>query len=150
MKSDGFDKKGGSEKKQTMATFDELVVSRKAWIDQTLKTWCRDACSKDLRKADAEWGDIAGRVDTESTLWTWAWSRFPDLVHDGLNGVDETAEVRVTLKDGRTLTGFPDGRRSQNGQLVLLCTSTSTTGAAEFSDPYSIDDIASVKKMERA
>ena len=131
-----------------MTTFDELVVSRKAWIDKILKPWCREACLQDLKKAEAEWNDIAGDVDPQRTLWTWAWSRFPELVHEGLNGVDETSEVRITLKDGRSFSGYSDGRRSQDGRLVVLCTSHCDRAKdAGFSDPHSIDDIKSVARV---
>ena len=65
-----------------MSTFDELVASRQRWISEVLQPWCQAASLADLKKAAAEWGAIAGRVDTDATLWTWAWSRFPDLVHD--------------------------------------------------------------------
>ena len=87
-----------------------------------------------------EWHDFGGRVDTHATLWTWAWERHPALVHDDLAGVNETHEVSVTLHDGQTVTGFPDGRRSLRGQLVLLSTST----GHEDLGPYSIDEILDV------
>ena len=128
-----------------MAMFDELVSSRKDWIEDVLKPWCRGAGLNDLKKAETEWNDIAGQVDPETTLWTWAWSRFPDLVCDGLSGVNETAEVRVTMNDGRTVVGFPDARASKEGKLVLLCASQSGSGQTE---PISIDDIASVARIQ--
>ena len=127
-----------------MSTFDELVESRKLWIDQTLQPWCQQATLRDLKAAHQEWGDIAGRVDPEPTLWTWAWSRFPTLVHDGMNGVDETSPVRIRLKDGSTHEGYPDGRKSKLGQLVLL--STSADGLDELG-PFSIDDVASAESI---
>jgi hypothetical protein len=127
-----------------MATFDELVSSRKQWIEDVLKPWCRDANLKGLKQADAEWGDIAGRASQEATLWTWAWSRFPDLVHEGLIGVDETCAVAVSLIDGSRFVGFPDARAGKKGELVLVCSvpQDSTRG------PFSIDDIANVQKVE--
>jgi hypothetical protein len=124
-----------------MTTFDELVASRKRWIDEVLKPWCLSANRKDLMRAAMDWGDIAGRVDEEATLWTWAWSRFPALVHEGLAGVNETRAVRVTLKSGAKVTGFPDARESKNGQLVLV----STEGEANSPGPFSIDEIADVE-----
>ena len=124
-----------------MATFDELVTSRKRWIDEVLIPWCRSAARKDLLLAAMDWGDIAGRVDENATLWTWAWSRFPELVHEGLSGVNETRIVRVTLNTGETATGFPDARQSTNGQLVLI----SSAGSNQSLGPFSIDDIARVE-----
>ena len=128
-----------------MATFDELVASRKAWLSEVLQPWCRSASLISLRQAELEWIDIAGKVAPEKTLWPWAWSRFPDLVHESL-GIEETAEVEVTLHDGRTVRGFPDSRASQQGKLVLW-------GADETDDeprelgPFSIEQIATVKRL---
>jgi hypothetical protein len=89
-----------------------------------------------------EWGDIAGRVDAAKTLWTWAWSRFPVLENEQFGGIDETHELRVTLKNGKALVGFPDQRKSEGGRLVLLLTGGSSDAA-----PISIDDIASVERL---
>ena len=129
-----------------MATFDELVDSRKQWIEQVLKPWCHDAAVRDLKLAEQDWGDIAGRVDPESTLWTWAWSRFADIVHDGLAGVDETSEVRVTLKDETTIVGFPDARETKRGELMMFARSDSDDQASQHVGPFSLDDIASVER----
>ena len=128
-----------------MSSFAELVTSRKAWINDVLAPWCRAAARKDLLLAEQEWTDIAGKVDPESTLWRWAWSRFPELVHESL-GIDESSEVAVALKSGRRIRGFPDGRKSQSGRLVLL---TATTDHRGFDDagPFSLDEIASVKRI---
>mgnify|MGYP000942299374 CR=1 FL=1 len=82
-----------------MSSFSELVASRKAWLADVLQPWCRAALRKDLLLAEQEWIDIAGKVDAEKTLWRWAWSRFPELVHESL-GIEETTEVVVTLKTG--------------------------------------------------
>jgi hypothetical protein len=122
-----------------MPTFDELVSSRKQWIEEVLKPWCAGALRKDLRLAELEWVDIAGKIAPEMSLWTWAWGRFPDLVHEELPGVDETAPVTVRLKDGREFTGYPDGRQSERGQLVLVAVD-------DDPGPISIDEIASVTK----
>ena len=124
-----------------MSTFDELVASRQRWISEVLQPWCQAASLADLNKAAAEWGDIAGRVDTDATLWTWAWSRFPDLVHDEIAGINETCEVRVNLKDGTVVVGFPDARRSQQGWLLLV---SSLPSDSKEHGPISIDDITSV------
>src|SRR5688500_2337067 len=76
-----------------MATFAELVASRRTWIDNELKPWCAQATVAQLKLAELEWLDIAGRVDPEVTLWAWAWSRFPELVNRDLARIDETRQV---------------------------------------------------------
>ena len=121
-----------------MSVFEDLVTSRKGWIENVLKPWCRSAPRLELLKAEQEWPDIAGRVDPERTLWLWAWSRFPVLVAEGLNGIDESYEVTVTLMDGAQHTGFPDARGSEHGQLVLQ-------GETE-QGPFRLDDIRSVER----
>lgn len=126
-------------------TFDELIASRRAWIDTVLKPWCQQATLRDLRRADEEWGDIAGRVDTEATLWTWAWSRFDALVCPDLPGVNETRPIRVTLKDGRTAVGFPEGRLSCRGELYLIAVETDDPLAHDELGPFALDDIVSVE-----
>ncbi|MCH2210049.1 MAG: hypothetical protein MK110_02020 [Fuerstiella sp.] len=118
-------------------SFDDLAASRRCWIEEVLRPWCRQADLKQLRQADAEWHEFAGRVDAQATLWTWAWERHPSLVHEDLAGVNETHEVTITLKNGSTATGFPDGRRSLKGQLVLI-------GDQEHG-PFSIDEIVEAK-----
>lgn len=119
--------------------FAELVSSRKAWIHGPLKAWCQLARRKDLLLAEQEWFDIAGKADAAKTLWAWAWSRFPNLVHADL-GLDETAEVVVTLRDGSAHRGYPDARQSSAGRLKLL-------GTAGESPLLSIDDIAAVNRV---
>ncbi len=126
-----------------MATFEELITSRKQWIEEVLKPWCREAGRKDLLRAAMEWGDIAGRVDADATLWTWAWSRFPELVHEGLSGVNETRPVAVTLTNGEKIRGFPDARLSTEGRLVLI---PDEEGAAPHG-PVSMDDIRRVEPV---
>ena len=127
----------------TPGSFEDLAASRRGWIDLVLRPWCRQASLKQLRQADMEWHEFAGRVDVHATLWTWAWERHPALVHDDLAGVNETHEVSVTLQDGRVETGFPDGRRSVKGQLVLVGSSC----GAEDSGPFSIDEIVDVRSV---
>ncbi|MCA9051772.1 MAG: hypothetical protein KDA89_23705, partial [Planctomycetaceae bacterium] len=51
-------------------SFAALAASRREWIDSVLRPWCRQANLKDLRQAESEWTDIAGRVDVAATLWT--------------------------------------------------------------------------------
>jgi len=125
----------------TMGTFDQLVASRRRWIDQELAPWCRAAARVDLVKAADEWLDIAGKVDAESTLWTWAWSRFPVLVCDDMPGVNETNPVRLVLADGRQVSGFPDARVAGPGRLVVIDTDDPQTTHG----PISIDEIISVE-----
>ena len=128
-----------------MADFVDLVASRKAWIADVLQPWCRTATLAALKQAELEWLDIAGKVAAEKTLWPWAWSRFPDLVHESL-GIEETAEVEVTLRDGRTVRGFPDSRASQQGRLILLGSETDDASPRELG-PFSIESIASVRRI---
>jgi len=129
-----------------MITFEELAAARRDWIDTVLRPWCRTAARRELLKADQEWNDIAGRVDSEATLWTWAWSRFPDLVHDGLSGVNETLPVEVTLADGKRISGYPDGQRSKQGRLYLVPDSDSANHP-ELEGPWSIDEITAVTRV---
>jgi hypothetical protein len=129
-----------------MGSFDELVSARKAWIDDILMPWCQKARRVDLLKAEPEWLDIAGKVTPEKTLWLWAWSRFPELIHESL-GIEETSEVEVHLRDGRSLTGFPDSRKSQRGQLFLWG-SDPVTGISSDLGPFSIDEIDSIRRCE--
>ena len=98
----------------------------------------RVACG--LKRAELEWADLAGRVEPATTLWKWAWVRFPDLVHEQLPGIDETHEVRVILKDGAAYAGYPDNRKSTAGRLVL----SSIEGER---GPWPIDAIASVLRI---
>jgi len=128
----------------TVANFDELVASRKAWIADVLQPWCRSATLLALKQAEQEWLDIAGKVAPEKTLWPWAWGRFPDLVHETL-GIEETTEVEVTLLDGRTIVGYPDARASQQGKLVLWGSDPPETEPRELG-PFSIEQIRNVHR----
>lgn len=131
------------------ASFEDLAASRRAWIDGVLHPWCRQADLKQLRRVELEWLDIAGRVDVNATLWTWAWERFPVLTHAEMAGVNETHEVRVTLKDATVLNGFPDSRLSVRGTLVLI-DQDPATGSSIQHPPVSIDTIAAVDLLERS
>jgi hypothetical protein len=124
-------------------TFDQLAAARRAWIDQVLRVWCQQASLKDLRKAELEWFDIAGRADANATLWTWAWERFPAIIHPDLPGVHETHLMEVTLHDGSMLSGYPDARQSLRGMLVLV--GTSADGSMITHGAVSIDQIADVR-----
>jgi hypothetical protein len=123
------------------ATFADLAASRRAWIDGVLRPWCAAARERDLLLAEAEWADIAGKVDPFATLWTWAWGRFPALVHEGLPGVDETHEVVVALRDGSERRGFPDGRLTRRGRLHLV-------GPDGTGEAVPIDEIAAVERSD--
>ena len=68
------------------------------------------------------------------------------MVHEGLAGVNETHAVQVTLKDGATLAGFPDARKSKRGCLVLVAAAPGSTGRHEESRPVAIDEIAAVRR----
>ena len=127
-----------------MSSFEELVASRKQWLNDVLKPWCQTSSRSELLKAEQEWIDIAGKVDPVKTLWLWAWSRFPDLVHENL-GIEETSELEVTLADGRVFVGFPDSRHSVQGRLILWGEEESTLRRGELG-PFSIDTIVHVKK----
>jgi len=128
-----------------MTPFEELVASRKAWLNEFLQPWCRSAPLLALRQAELEWTDLAGKVAPEKTLWPWAWSRFPELVHESL-GIEETAEVEVTLREGLTVRGFPDSRASQKGQLVLWGTDDASDEPREWG-PFSIEQIFAVRRL---
>ena len=128
-------------------TFAELVSSRQAWIEQVLKPWCLAAPWKELFQAEQDWPDIAGKVDAHGTLWTWAWSRFPVLVADGLQGIEETHLLRVTTRGGQVLVGYPDNRASQHGKLRLLCETSPNSGQHELSDAISVDDIVAIERV---
>lgn len=127
-----------------MTTFAELVASRKAWLADVLEPWCRAAAVRDLKLAELEWGDIAGRADPEKTLWFWAWSRFPAIVHDELAAIDETRLLVVTLRDGRRFEGYPDARQSRQGQLVLLGRDGANPRRTLEHGPFSLDEIEAV------
>jgi hypothetical protein len=129
-----------------MQTFADLVASRKAWLVDVLTPWCAQAALKDLKRAELEWVDIAGKVDPEKTLWFWAWSRFAELVNADLMAIDEARNVTVTLRDGRTFTGFPDSRQSKQGQLVLVARDPTRPGRHEEHGPFSLDEIAAISR----
>lgn len=138
MKAGGFPRFAAELHRVFMTTFADLAASRREWIDRVLQPWCQQAQRKDLLQAELEWPDIAGRPAAELTLWLWAWSRFPGLVQEGLTAINETHRVTVTLRDGTQHCGYPDARRSQRGQLVLL------NEKSDWTQPISIDDIHSV------
>jgi hypothetical protein len=129
-----------------MKTFAELAASRRTWLDEILKPWCQTASRRDLLLAEHEWTDVAGKVDPVKTLWCWAWGRFPGLVNQELQGIDETTAVRVSLKDGQTVSGFPDARESQHGELYLLGRDPGQTFRTNMLGPFSIDDVQAVEK----
>ena len=125
-------------------TFDELAASRRDWIQSVLREWCRRASVKELRKAELEWFDLAGRADAGGTLWKWAWERFPEAVHADMPGLNETYELLVELRDGRSLQGYPDARQSIRGQLVLL--GRAEDGGLQQLPPLQLDDVAVMRR----
>lgn len=127
-------------------TFAELVTSRQTWIEDVLKPWCLAAPWKELFHAEQDWANIAGQVDPQGTLWAWAWSRFPALVHDGLSGIDETHLLSVKTRDGRQFVGYPDNRESRHGKLRLLCETPIESGHHALSEAISIDDVVTVER----
>ena len=139
--------RGQVDCESTVSSFADLIASRRDWIEQVLKPWCRVAALKDLKRAELEWADIAGKVDAKATLWSWAWGRFPDIVHEGLVGVDETNAVRVTLKSGQVYIGYPDNRKSEGGRLILVSAASAGSARASEIGPISIDDIAKIERI---
>jgi hypothetical protein len=131
-----------------MKTFAELAASRRTWLDEILKPWCQTASRRDLLLAEHEWTDVAGKVDPVKTLWCWAWGRFPLLVNQELQGIDETTAVRVSLRDGRIVTGFPDARDSLHGELYLLGRDPAQPRQTVVLGPFSIDDVVAVEKTQ--
>ena len=130
-----------------ISTFEDLAASRRRWIDEVLRSWCLRATKKQLRQASLEWLDIAGRVDVNATLWTWAWERFPILTHPEMAGVNETCQVRLQLNNGDIYEGYPDSRRSLHGDLFLIGRNSLTEDAEELG-PFSIDDVATVDRFD--
>jgi hypothetical protein len=125
-----------------MAAFADLVASRRKWIHDELVPWCLTATSVELAMAEQVWPDLAGRVAPQYTLWIWAWQRFPGLVIPDLDRFDEALEVEVTLRNGEQFTGFPDARRTQRDQLVLV---SSQLGMEV--PPLGLDDIAGIRPL---
>jgi hypothetical protein len=132
---------------ETVESFEQLAASRRQWLSEVLMPWCRQASLRDLREAEHDWLNIAGRVDPAMTLYSWAWSRFPALIHDGMAGLNETQEVRVELRSGETVVGYPDARESSHGQLVM--TAATDVGFDQLG-PFSIDDIVAVELVSEA
>jgi hypothetical protein len=128
-----------------LTAFHALTASRRGWIAEFLIPWCRTANVPSLLKAEMEWGDIAGRVDPQFSLWLWAWSRFSVLYVDGLRGLDESFLVRVTLRDGSQHIGFPESRLSQRAQIVLV---DREDGQTVERGPFRLDQVQSVERLE--
>lgn len=126
-----------------MNSFQELATSRRNWIEEVLIPWCRSANSASLLQAELDWVNLAGGVDPKATLWVWAWSRYPVLAHDGLPGLNETNEVRVTTLSGEIVVGYPDNSATHGSRLVLL-TRLANGNFAHY-EPISIDNIRSVE-----
>ena len=127
-----------------LSAFHELSRSRRAWIQEFLIPWCRTANVPSLLKAEMEWGDIAGRIDAQFSLWLWAWSRFPVLYVDGLRGLDESFLVRVTMQDGTQFEGYPDSRATSRALLVLV---DREDGKTVERGPLRLDQVRSVERV---
>ena len=132
---------------ETVESFEQLAASRRQWISEVLMPWSQQASLRDLREAEHDWLNIAGRVDPAMTLYSWAWSRFPALIHEGMVGLNETQEVRVEFRSGETVVGYPDARESSRGQLVLTA---ATAAGFDQLGPFSIDDIAAVELVSES
>ena len=130
-----------------MKTFAELAASRRAWLDDILKPWCQAASRRELLQAEHEWTDVAGKVDPVKTLWSWAWGRFPGVVNTELQGIDETTAVRVTLRDGQEVEGYPDARESLHGELYLLGRDPGNPRRSLTLGPFLIDDVVTIEKQ---
>lgn len=126
--------------------FAELVASRREWLEGVLRPWCRVASLASLKLAEQNWLDLAGKVDVDGTLWAWAFSRFPHLVHPELQRIDETHAVTITLADGSRHTGIPDGRLSRGGSLVLLCDDPRGGRRLFEAGPFPLDQIRQVTR----
>ena len=127
--------------------YSDLVVSRKAWLDNVLRPWCFQAGYKDLLLAEGEWQNLAGKVEPQKTLWYWAWSRFPELVHPDISDINETHALTVELKNGDQYTGFPDARESLHGKLVIQLTEQTDKGMANTQKQFKIDEIHTVQRI---
>ena len=133
----------GHNTENPATTFEQLAAQRRGWIENVLREWCQRASLKELRRAELEWFDIAGRADMNATLWTWAWERFPAIVHPDLPGVHETHLIEVHLVDGSAFSGYPDARQSLRGMLVVV--GNDADGAMITHAAVSIDQIAHVR-----
>ena len=144
----------GSEESNSAATavvpttYAELVQSRRTWLSHELEGWCRRATVAELQLAEVEWPDLAGRINPDVTLWRWAWSRFPGLVHAEL-GLDESRLVSLQLKDGRCFVGYPNSRRSQKN-LLTIYGQADEQQPWEDHGPFSLDEIHSLRIKNEA
>ena len=127
--------------------FEVLAASRRGWIQDVLRPWCRVATVQDLRRAELEWHDLAGRADPAATLWKWAWERFPDAVHADFPGLNETWPVEVRLHDGSEFWGYPDARRSTRGQLILVRSDAAVAAGMTESRPILLDEVAGLVRV---
>jgi hypothetical protein len=127
------------------AAWEQLVSSRRQWIETVLEPWCRSAGRRDLLLAEAEWTNLAGQVDPQATLWKWAWSRFAELGTEQW-AIDESSAVTVVTHRGDCITGYPDGRASRQGQLVLLIDNSESPGQGFDRHAVLLDDICSITR----
>ena len=76
--------------------------SSRQWIDEVLKPWCQRAERKDLRLAEMEWQDIAGRAAAESDRQRLTRQQTLEatraLCHEGLQTVLGSTRLRCSMK----------------------------------------------------
>jgi hypothetical protein len=59
-------------------------------------------------------------------------------------GLNETYELLVELRDGRSLRGYPDARQSIRGQLVVL--GRADDGVLQQLPTVQLDDVVSMRR----
>lgn len=125
--------------------FVSLVESRKHWIQHVLRPWCRFASVAELRLAALNWGDLAGQISPDATLWPWAWERFEGVIHTEL-GFDESRQWNVSLRNGSEISGYINGRLSRGEQIVLVYRDGHSQELTTTS-PISLDEISSIRPL---
>ncbi|QDV31048.1 hypothetical protein Spb1_29850 [Planctopirus ephydatiae] len=126
--------------------FVSLVESRKHWIQQVLRPWCRSAPVTELRLAALNWVDLAGQISPDATLWPWAWERFEGVIHTEL-GFDESRQWKVSLRNGSEASGYINGRLSRGEQIVLVYRDSHSEQLTTTS-PIGLDEISSIRSLE--
>ncbi|MGV2338054.1 MAG UNVERIFIED_CONTAM: hypothetical protein LVR18_29585 [Planctomycetaceae bacterium] len=124
--------------------FELLAASRRDWIQNVLRPWCHTATVQDLRRAELEWHDIAGRGRPRRDTLEVGMGTLPGCRASGLPGLNETWPVEVRLHSGQVYSGYPDARRSIRGQLILLRVDDSATARITETPPLSLDQVAAL------